>query len=163
MTHFLNVLSIISRCSYGPTPIPSNVITTMETYLSDAFISKIKSKKQFLRSFVETFHDFKKEKFELRDIFTYYEEIEEKVIKAMKDVIYHDLPKVSGMYRDTLGVEFLALSNLYKSVLVRHDLVHRNGKTISGEFHEINRGDVEQLCNQIESFVRDVESKLKAI
>lgn len=141
----------------------ANVITALETYLSDAFISKVRGRKELLRSFVETFHDFRKEKFELSEVFNRYEEIEEKSTRAMRDVIYHDLPKVSGMYRDTLKVEFSDFGNLYKAVLVRHDLVHRNGKTKSGETREISVDDVNKLCDEAELFVKDIQAKLEII
>lgn len=121
----------------------ANVITSMETYLSDAFINTVKSDKKFLRQFVETFDNFKKEKFELQEIFNYYDNINEKATKAMLDVIYHDLPKVKGMYADTLNVNLPDLSNIYKAVLKRHDFVHRNGKTKDGEKHTIESADIE--------------------
>lgn len=141
----------------------ANVITALETYLSDAFISKVSQKKELLRSFVESFHGFRKEKFELSEVFNRYEEIEERSIRAMRDILYHDLPKVSGIYRDTLGIEFSDFGDLYKSVFVRHDLVHRNGKSKSGEPSEISASDVDQLCAKAELFVKDIEAKLALI
>lgn len=141
----------------------ANVITSMETYLSDAFINTVKSDKKFLRQFVETFDNFKKEKFELQEIFNYYDNINEKATKAMLDVIYHDLPKVKGMYADTLNVNLPDLSNIYKAVLKRHDFVHRNGKTKDGEKHTIESADIEELCKIVEEFVAEINKQLKEL
>ncbi|MEG3899842.1 MULTISPECIES: hypothetical protein [unclassified Microcoleus] len=52
--------------------------------------------------------------------------------KDMLEVIYHNLPKVSKMYEATLGLLFPSISELQKDISVRHDIVHRNGKTQEG-------------------------------
>jgi uncharacterized protein (TIGR02646 family) len=124
----------------------ANVITCLETYLSDAFINTVKNNKVFMRQFVETFHGFKNVKLNLAEVFARYESIEKDAISAMADVIYHDLAKVSGMYQDTLEIDFPKdLGFLYKAVLIRHDIVHRNGKDKNGKFHSISAEEVEKL------------------
>jgi len=141
----------------------ANVITSLETYLSDAFINTVKSNKDYLRKFVETFHNFRSEKFELTELFIYYDTIEDKATKAMLDVIYHDLPKVKGMYSDTLGIEFPDLSVIYRAVLKRHDFVHRNGKTKDGKKHELNSDDIVNLSKSTEDFVNNINNQIKML
>ena len=141
----------------------ANVITCLETYLSDAFINTVKSSKTYLRKFVETFHNFRSEKFELRELFDYYDNIDEKATKAMLDVIYHDLPKVKGMYSDTLNINLPELTDIYKAVLKRHDFVHRNGKTKDGKVHKIDSTEIEDLCSEVEAFVNDVNNQIVAL
>lgn len=141
----------------------ANVITSLETYLSDAFINTVKSDKLFLRRFVETFDNFKKEKFELQELFNYYDNINEKATKAMLDVIYHDLPKVKGMYLDTLNIVLPDLSFIYKAVLKRHDFVHRNGKTKDGVKHKIESTDIDELCVFVETFVNNINTQIIAL
>lgn len=141
----------------------ANAITSLETYLSDAFISTVKSDRNILRKFVETFHDFRQEQFELSELFSYYETIEDKAIKSMLDVIYHDLRKVKGMYKDTLNVEFPDISSLFKAVKMRHDFVHRNGKMKDGNSHKIKAEDVTILCDDIDSFVNNINSQILQI
>jgi len=141
----------------------SNVITSLETYLSDAFINTVKSKKQYLRRFIETFHSFRSEKFEVRELFKYYDGIDEKATKAMMDVIYHDLPKVKGMYFETLAIEFPDLNTLYKAVIKRHDFVHRNGKTKDGKKHDVSFEEIEKLAEETQSFVVNVNEQIKQL
>jgi 5-methylcytosine-specific restriction endonuclease McrA len=141
----------------------ANVITSLETYLSDAFINTVKSNKTYLLKFVETFHNFRNEKFELSELFQYYDNIDEKATKAMLDVIYHDLPKVKGMYYDTLNVSLPDLAVIYKAVFMRHDFVHRNGKTKTGKVHKIESKDIEELCNEVEKFVNDINRQLNEL
>lgn len=141
----------------------ANIITSLETYLSDAFINTVRSNSKFMRRFVETFHGFRAEKFEVRELFSYYDSIDEKVTRVMLDVIYHDLPKVKGMYAETLGVVFPDLSVLYKAVIKRHDFVHRNGKTKDGVKHELTKEDVEELAKKVEEFVQNVNEQIIAL
>lgn len=160
----LNVISVENGAKqYFNNLLYANVITALESLLTDAFISKVQSKKKYLRSFVETFHDFKQEKFDLREIFERFESIEDKAFKSMRDVIYHDLPKVKGMYFDTFGVEFSNIGNLYKAVFVRHDLVHRNGAKKSGGSHNISSDEVIQLCDLVENFVRELKLEMHKV
>jgi uncharacterized protein (TIGR02646 family) len=141
----------------------SNAITSLETYLCDAFINTVRNDKNYLRKFVESFHNFRNEKFELTELFKCYDSIEEKSVKSMLDVIYHDLPKVKGMYNDTLNVKFPEFSAIYKAVLKRHDFVHRNGKTKNGKVHNISKQDVEVLCSDIAAFVENINDQLLSL
>jgi hypothetical protein len=138
----------------------ANVITALETYLCDSFIEKATSSNELFRKFVETFHEFHREKFELNELFRVHDEIRDKAIRAMRDVIYHDLPKVSGMYQDTFGIEFPKFGEIYKSVFIRHDLVHRNGKSKDGNKHQIKQSDIDALCEMVDNFVEELHAAL---
>ncbi|WP_201318720.1 hypothetical protein [Paenibacillus sp. EPM92] len=84
----------------------ANTITILESYLSDTFIQTVLSNDVYIRNFVETFHDYKKETLKMTDIYINYESLSVKVTKSMMDVIYHNIDKVKGMYNDTLAVTF---------------------------------------------------------
>lgn len=141
----------------------ANVITALETYLCDRFISIVQGDRNHLRSFVEEFHDFRDSKFSLSDIFRKMDTIEERAIDEMKGVLYHNLPKVCGIYSSTLGIKFPKFSEIYKSVKVRHDLVHRSGKDKDGKYHEINSTDVTDLVHATIDFVDQLEAEIKKI
>ena len=141
----------------------ANVITSLETYLCDRFISLVQGNKNNLRSFVENFHEYKEEKFLLSELFIKHAEIEPKAIVSIKSVLYHDLPKVSGMYKATFGIEFPKFSEVYKSVLIRHDLVHRGGKTKDGAFHELTSDSIENVVEQCSYLVEQLEVALQKV
>lgn len=141
----------------------ANIITCIEAYLSDAFKVTVTSKREFLRRFVETFHGFRSEKFELRELFSQYEQIDKKATKAIIDIIYHDLPKVKGMYEDTLDITFPSITVLVKAVSKRHDFVHRNGKTKDGKAHVIELSDIEALCKEAEVFIENIDNQINDV
>lgn len=136
-------------------------IASMETYLSDAFINTTLNSKEFTKIFVSTFHDFKDRPIPLNELFDYHDKIETICKQAMLDVIYHNLPKVKRMYKDTLDVDLGDIGEVYKAVITRHDLVHRNGKTKTGAEVKVNKNAIDKLLNDIEVFISSIDKQIK--
>jgi hypothetical protein len=137
------------------------VITCLETYLSDAFVNTVLSQDTYLRAFFKTFKDFSNQKFELNNLFDYVDKIKERAKAAMLGVLYHNLPKVRGMYQDTFGIKFPIISDVHKATMIRHDLVHRNGKTKDGEKVHIDSETVDDLIKTVKAFVNQIEYQLQ--
>jgi hypothetical protein len=137
------------------------VIASLETYLSDAFINTVLSRETYLNSFIGTFKDFKDQKFALNELPDLFSKKEEIAKKAMLEVIYHNLPKVSKMYEATLNIVFPKFSEIQKAVLIRHDLAHRNGKTKDGTEIIVNNLMVDDIISKVESFISEIDKKLK--
>jgi len=137
-----------------------SVIGAMETFLSDAFINLTDENHEYFKNFIKTHPDFKKRKFELREIFEEYENIKVTAKKVMLDTIYHNLPTVSQMYKDTFEIEFPEIKPIYQFVLKRHDLVHRNGKTKEGDIIETDEKAIQDLIDEMRIFVNEICAKL---
>jgi hypothetical protein len=137
------------------------VIACLETYLSDAFINTVLSKKDYLSSFFTSFKDFREQKVSMNELPDLASKQEEIAKKAMLEVIYHNLPKVSKMYEGTLNIVFPKISEIQKCVSIRHDLVHRNGKTKEGREISIDSIMVDEVISQVESFISEIDQKLK--
>ncbi|WP_373536168.1 hypothetical protein [Microcoleus sp.] len=137
------------------------VIACLETYLSDAFINTVLSNENYLKSFFASFKDFREQKVVMNELLVYASKAEEIAKEAMSGVIYHNLPKVSKMYEATLNIEFPKFSEIQKAVSIRHDLVHRNGKTKDGVESSIDSIMVDNVISQVESFISEIDQKLK--
>ena len=136
-------------------------ITCLETYLSDAFMNTVSSSRKYIRSFFHSFKDFKEQKFGMNELFAKSEQAEEIAKKTMLEVIYHNLPKVKNMYESTLSISFPNFSEIQKHIVVRHDLVHRNGKAKDGTKITFSKEDVDEVICAIESFVTEIDQRLK--
>ena len=67
------------------------------------------------------------------------------------------------MYKETLGIEFPKdLSGIYKAVMTRHDIVHRNGKTTKNEEVHVSADDVNELIVSVQTFVNHINMKIVA-
>ncbi len=138
-----------------------NVITAMETYLSDAFISTVVPDPELMRRFVEINPTFRDRKIKLSDVYKEMERIEKLAKSDLRDIVWHNLKRVKPLYKGTLEITFPDdLEAIFQAVGVRHDLVHRNGKTKDGEEIDISKGAITNLIDEIEKFVSHVDAQL---
>jgi len=137
-----------------------NVISTLEAYLSDAFMNTILPNPQILRKFVETNRDFSRRKLTLTEIFSRADQLTDEVKEYLIGLHYHNLAKIKEMYKATLDVEFLDDGDLFKAIVVRHDLVHRNGKTKDGSEIALTKDEVLKLVGRVETFVKHINEQL---
>ena len=138
-----------------------NAITAMETYLSDAFINTVVNSPPLMRRFIETTPEFQSEKVPLSDVFKAIEQVEQRARSYLVDVVWHHLHRVKPMYRDTLGIEFPPdLGTLFRAVHLRHDIVHRNGKTKDRDEIVVTANQVSDLISEVESFVQHLDKQV---
>ncbi len=110
-----------------------------------------------LKSFFSNF-DFKEKKIEKKEL---YSQTVKDIAKAeMLELIYHNIPKIREIYRSVLGITFPDFSLIDKSVSTRHDLVHRNGKTKTGEAVIINKSIVKNVIDEVNDFVTEINRLL---
>jgi len=65
------------------------------------------------------------------------------------------------MYKNVLGINFPEdTSNLHKAVAIRHDIVHRNGRTKSGSVHQLNKIQLLNLISDVKDFVSYINRQL---
>jgi hypothetical protein len=141
-----------------------NIITTLETYLSDAFINTLFNNEKIMRKFVETTKEFMEEKMCFSDIFSKMDGVEKKVRGYLLDLVWHNLSKVGAIYKSTLDISFTDITDkqeIFKAIDKRQDFVHRGGKTKDGKQHKLGLNDIEDLINNVQAFVKCIDDKLK--
>jgi hypothetical protein len=143
--------------------IYSGAITCLEDYLSTTLIQKVLKNDVNFKQFVKTFRGIKNRKFHLSEIYEKLDSIKDIVKKELVDVIYHDLPKVKGMYEDTLGMDFPDIGELMKAIKTRHDMVHRNGKDKEGKKIEMTKELVFEVIERVELFVKEIDEKITRV
>lgn len=139
----------------------AGVIATLETYLSDRFVSSITRNPKALRNFVQTYPPFQKESMKVGDIFAASEHLERRVKSILlNEILWHRLVLVGKMFTATFGVDFphpKALQDLLRAVEVRHDIVHRSGKNKDGVQHAITPDDITKLVMASDALVSWVD------
>jgi len=65
--------------------------------------------------------------------------------------------------RDTFGIKFPKFTEVFKSIKIRHDLVHRSGKTKKGDFHKLDKDSIIHVTKECSNFVNLLEEELKEI
>lgn len=143
--------------------IYSGAIACLEDYLSSTLIKEVIQDERYFKNFVKTYKRIKVRKFELGDIYHHLDKLYDIVRKELTDVIYHDLPKVKGMYKDTLEINFPSIKILMKNIQTRHNIVHRNGKTKGGELILIEKEDINLHLKEISNFVTIIEKQIEKL
>jgi hypothetical protein len=142
----------------------ANIITALETYLSDAFVYTVISFPLLIRRLVESDPYFKNKKLELKDIFRRHEGIKGEVAEYLEGLMYHNLSKIRQLYRGTLCVEFPKdIGEICRAIEDRHDIVHRNGRRRSGVLVDPDLDSVKQLLATAVAFVEQVDSQVKDV
>ncbi len=137
------------------------IIGSLETFLSDLFISKILSSEVHLENFVSNHPELRKQKISVSEIYNVSRNIKEHAKTILANTIFHKLPVVKEMYEHTFEIEFPDISEIQKFVLIRHDLVHRNGKTVEGNLVNVTDKLVNDLREKAEGFVNEVVRSLE--
>jgi RiboL-PSP-HEPN len=141
----------------------ASVITALETYLSDRFVSSVTNNPKALRKFVESYPRFKDEGFKLSDIFRKYESLERQTKSMLLgELVWHRLMSISKMFKDTFDVDFADpedMKELLRAIDIRHDLVHRSGRTKDGDEHTITPEKIEKLIVDTDKLVLLVDAQ----
>ena len=98
----------------------ANVITSLETYLSDTFINLVIPNPGLIRKFSESIPEFKKEKIFLSEAYKTVESMGVKVKDYLARVLWHNLDRVKKMYSIIFEVGFDIDSKLRDAVQIRH-------------------------------------------
>jgi|GEM_PF-945845 len=138
------------------------VMGTMETFLSETFVKLALANPVNLEKFVKFNPEFANRKFDLKDVFEAYKNIEQTAKGVMLDTIYHNLPVVREMYRSTFEIAFPAIKEPIQCVKVRHDLVHRNGKTKDGVTHVLDSNTIENTIETVKQLVAGIVAEIDA-
>jgi hypothetical protein len=141
-----------------------HVVTAMETYLGDALKSAVISNRIFIENAAKNLEEFTRNKYTLSQILEHKDGIKKIVLDQLNKYLYHDIPKVLNIYNATLGTSLrYNISEIAKNTKIRHDIVHRNGKTIDGKFIDINNTSLVQTISEIEKFVKYLDNELVEI
>jgi len=141
----------------------SSVITAMETYLSDTLKKNVLNRDAIKKRFVKNSDHLKNSgKIFLNDIFDELSKIDEKIIGEIDKISFHNVGTVINLYRNVLLCSFPKdkVAQLTKSVEIRHDIVHRNGKTTEGSIIHIAKEDVENLITLVSGVVSHIDKQI---
>lgn len=140
----------------------SGIITALEAYLADIMKRSVREE-AIRRRFVERYKPFQKDtKLDLSSLFITLDKIDKLIADALDSILYHDLEKVRGIFKDVLLVSFPEKdrSFLNRAVQQRHDIVHRNGRTNTGKEVSVGHQDVIQLDKVVREFIASVDGQI---
>ena len=140
-----------------------NIVTVLEVFLSDAFLNTAMNNETCLRNFVSGNPDFKKKKLTLNEIFVRMEGLKKEIKNYLLGIVWHNLAKIKPMYKTTFGIDFPEnlTEPLFKLIAMRHNIVHRNGKTEKGNAIKLSGSDISQILEDVRRFAQFVDERLR--
>jgi hypothetical protein len=140
----------------------ANAITALEVYLADTFIKKVVTDEASLRKFFEGTHGLTKKHVRLQAFPSHASAVSAAKTALMK-ISWHNLGRAESLYRETLGIAFTdAVRALDAAVAIRHDIIHRNGKTTDGIAHKLGAPQVYEVISGAAELVETVEGEYNA-
>lgn len=138
----------------------ANAITAMETYLGDTLKREVLKNENNIRKFVESYKPFSETEVKLSDLFRKKDTLPKLLKETLDGLMYHNLPKIKATYKKALNIDIGEIGELVKAVSIRHDIVHRNGKTKDGKEHDITEVDVKQISQLVKELIQKIEEQL---
>ena len=114
-----------------------------------------------LRRFVSNCEEFKQQKLSLSQIFERMDALKQDVEKFLQQLVWHRLDKITPLLVHSFAIDPPAIGALMSQILVRHDIVHRGGKTKSGKKVIIGKEELSAVRENVTAFVDDLEAQLK--
>jgi len=109
----------------------SQHVAALEAFLGDILIKTVLDDSKVILRLLENDTELRKDRVSLLDMQNNPNLVVERVGGYLKDIRYHNLAKVSVLYKIALGVDLLVEKNqtdrLFAAMQLRHDCVHRNG------------------------------------
>ncbi|WP_139392985.1 HEPN-associated N-terminal domain-containing protein [Aeromonas hydrophila] len=147
----------------------TNIITTLEAFLSEMFINLLNIDDKFVANLLLHGHSFKDERILKANLFHSEDEIKkqkDKILEEVKthlvnNINWHNIKVVMKLYEITCQFKpSTELSLIFKSVTQRHDFVHRNGKDSSGKKITIKKDDIHALIECVTTFVDEINDHI---
>ncbi|MEZ8088283.1 MULTISPECIES: hypothetical protein [unclassified Vibrio] len=134
----------------------AHAVTLLESFLGDTLKSIISQNDCFLKNAIEKFKIFKNVK--LSELIKTDLNINSLVNMYLSDVLFHNIPNVIEMYEQVLGVHLdINISKIVKITKLRHDIVHRNGRSIDGSAINLQYTDFSEAIEDIRTFSYELQ------
>lgn len=141
-------------------------VTLMETFLQDLLMSVAISSDVYMRNALTRLSGLSG----LKDIsvplsslltLNVHEYVTEEILKCLKEKLFHNISLVGALYRAILGKDAsdavcVTTGDAHRVVKLRHDIVHRNGKSADGTEHDISQQVTLNALRVIESYCRAI-------
>lgn len=136
------------------------VITALESYLWDTVAYWAENDQQTLRDFVSNNKDFHERSLKLATIFNRIDGIRDEVKTYLQELVWHRLDKIKPLIENGLKIKVPDIDALMHMVVLRHDIIHRGGRTKTGTPVSIKTEDVVTAIKTVRDFVADIETEL---
>lgn len=136
------------------------LIAALEAYLADTMSYWVAVDKSVFRRFVSTCKEFSERKILLSEILEKMDTLEDDVEEYIQNFVWHRLDRVTPLVSEALQIQLPPIAELMKHIIVRHDIIHRGGRTKNGDAVVVSDNSLAGLRTDVMTFVDGIESQL---
>ncbi|WP_260429681.1 hypothetical protein [Burkholderia cepacia] len=138
----------------------SNAVGVLESFLWETAEFWFKHDDTALQDIVTKLQVFSDAPMKLGEIFTRHDKLREHVLGYLQNLVWHRWDSVMPIFQRGLGVRLPSVKPFEPALLKRHDIVHRCGRTKSGERVTVTLAEIDLLFREIEKFAIEVNQML---
>jgi hypothetical protein len=134
------------------------LIAAMETYLWGTTKYWVETDEGVLRNLVTKLQRYSQKPLKLGEIFSRHLGLKDEINEDLKNTVWHRLETVKPLMECAFDAQLPSIKPLLPWIVWRHDLVHRNGRTSSGEIVALTPEHLDRLLRLILEFCIAVET-----
>ncbi|ELI8287803.1 hypothetical protein RSG05_002452 [Yersinia enterocolitica] len=140
-------------------------ITIMESCLGDMIKSIVLPNSIYRDNAINNVTELNDVKIKLSDALKGNETLDKAVQNYLSSILYHDIPKIYEVYKAILDYKAISkpvLKDIIKLTKLRHNIVHRNGKTREGKEIPFEYKDVLDAFETTKIFLTEMKNMISA-
>ena len=142
----------------------ANIITSMESYLSDMFINIVLRKEDLILKLLNKSNFFNEKNYKIGEAYEWLKNKQGKVQGVLSTISFHNLKVTQDLYEKILELSFPEDTAIIREAIkARHAIVHKNGKTPSGDLIKINLYNIKETIDEIKRFISEINDGIKDI
>ncbi len=139
--------------------IYAHSVTLLESFLGDAIKSLVVTNEKFLTNAVSKIPELRDIKPTLEEILSQKKIVLTKTLKWFSKVSFHKFSKVVRIYSVVISMSIkVDLEKVSQVAAIRHDIVHRNGKTTEGDVIVMDRKSVIGAIDAVNDFAKEMQA-----
>ena len=142
----------------------AHAVTLLETMISTSVQALVLKDKAFLLNIAKQIETIQRgKKFSLLEIAEHPKGVEGVILRSLSDLTFHNPATIKNVLNVLIGdrMKSLDVSPIAPICKVRHDIVHRNGKTIDDEIITLEPCEVFRAMDTIDAFASDVSRRIR--
>jgi len=140
----------------------AHAVTLMEALISSVVCKLVVSDKRLLINLVAGYRKLSTRTINLKDVAEQPKLVESIVLTTLKELTLHNV----GTVKEVLGAMFgkhmdsLEVGEIGRICSKRHDIIHRNGKTVDDQPIKLTTEEVKQAIRTIREFAEELKSRI---
>ncbi|WP_070888156.1 HEPN domain-containing protein [Pseudomonas argentinensis] len=137
-------------------------VTLLESLISSVVRSLVVSHPTFMVNIAKGYDDLSKKKFTLKEIIDQPKGMESIVLNTLSTLSFHNPSTIKTVMSAAFGHHMagLDLNEISTICSKRHDIVHRNGRTIDDVPIQLDHAEVQQAILTIRAFATDLKGRI---